>query len=113
MPSDDDIQDYIDGRLGPEAHAAVAREVRARRDLAARVDRLRRHHEALRVIGRELLDEPIPARLRRAVAQAAPAQGRNTPPPAASRPISTRSDMAQDVPGGERPRRRGRVVVKR
>ena len=73
MLSDDDIQDYIDGRLDREAHAAVALELLARRDLAAKVDTLRRQNEALRVIGQEILDEPIPDRLRSAVRQAAAA----------------------------------------
>jgi anti-sigma factor RsiW len=70
MLSDDDIQDYIDGRLDPEAHAAVALQLLARRDLAAKVDTLRRQNEALKVIGQEILDEPIPERLRTAVRQA-------------------------------------------
>jgi anti-sigma factor RsiW len=76
MPSEDHLQDYIDGRLDAEAHAAVALELLARRDLAAEVDTLRRQNEALRVIGREILDEPIPERLRSAVREAAAAQAR-------------------------------------
>ena len=70
MLSDDDIQDYIDGRLDPEGHAAVALQLLARRDLAAKVDTLRRHNEALKVIGQEILDEPIPERLRDVIRQA-------------------------------------------
>jgi len=76
MPSEDDVQDYIDGRLEPEAHAAVALELLTRRDLAAEVDTLRRQNEALRVIGQEILDEPLPDRLRGAVRQAAAAHAR-------------------------------------
>jgi anti-sigma factor RsiW len=73
MLSDDDIQDYIDGRLDSEAHAAVALQLLARRDLAAKVDTLRRQNEVLKVVGQEILDEPIPERLRSAVRQAAAA----------------------------------------
>jgi anti-sigma factor RsiW len=73
MLSDDDIQNYIDGRLDPEAHAAVALQLLARRDLAAKVDTLRRQNEALKVIGQEILAEPIPERLRTAVREAAAA----------------------------------------
>ncbi|HSA82517.1 MAG TPA: hypothetical protein VLE23_17000 [Geminicoccaceae bacterium] len=76
MPSDEDVQDYIDGRLDPEAHAAVALELLARRELAAEVDTLRRQNEALRVIGQEILAEPIPERLRSAVRDAAAAHDR-------------------------------------
>jgi anti-sigma factor RsiW len=62
--ADHKIQDYIDGRLGERDQALVATYLLAHPDAAAKVETLRRQNEALRGIGQEILDEPVPARLR-------------------------------------------------
>jgi anti-sigma factor RsiW len=62
--ADHRIQDYIDGRLDERDQAAVAAYLLAHPDAAAQVEMLRRQNEALRGIGQEILDEPVPARLR-------------------------------------------------
>ena len=71
MLADDDIQDYIDGRLDRRAHARVAAQLLARPDLASGVDTLRRQNEILKAVGQEILDEPIPERLRDVLRQRA------------------------------------------
>jgi anti-sigma factor RsiW len=58
------IQDYIDGRLDERDQALVATYLLAHPDVASKVETLRRQNEALRGIGQEILDEPVPARLR-------------------------------------------------
>lgn len=62
--ADHKIQDYIDGRLDKCDQAAVAAYLLAHPSAAARVETLRRQNEALRGIGQEILDEPVPERLR-------------------------------------------------
>jgi anti-sigma factor RsiW len=57
------IQDYIDGRLDERDRAHVTAYLLARPELASDVEALRRQNEALRGLGREILDEPVPARL--------------------------------------------------
>jgi anti-sigma factor RsiW len=78
--SDDRVQDYIDGRLGDRERAAVAAYLLARPEVASQVEMMRRQNEALRGIGQEILDEPVPDRLRtllyRAAQQPARANGR-------------------------------------
>jgi anti-sigma factor RsiW len=69
MLSDHDIQDYIDGRLGRQARAMVAAQLLARPALAVEVDTLRRQNEILKAVGQEILDEPIPERLRNVLRQ--------------------------------------------
>ncbi len=63
-PSDQQIQDYIDGRLGARDLAAMAAYLFAHPKAASEIEALRRHNEALKQIGQEILDEPIPERLR-------------------------------------------------
>jgi anti-sigma factor RsiW len=63
-PSDEQIQDYIDGRLGGPDLMAMAAYLRAHPEVASEVETLRRQNEALKRIGQEVLDEPIPERLR-------------------------------------------------
>jgi anti-sigma factor RsiW len=63
-PSDEQIQDYVDGRLGGRDLAAIAAYLLAHPGLAAEVETLRRQNEALKRIGEEILDEPVPERLR-------------------------------------------------
>lgn len=62
--AEDKIQDYIDGRLDDRDNAVVAAYLLAHPDVASHVETLRRQTEALRGIGQEILDEPVPARLR-------------------------------------------------
>jgi anti-sigma factor RsiW len=62
--ADHKIQDYIDGRLDERNQAVVAAYLLAHPDAASKVEMLRRQNEALRGIGQEILDEPVPARLR-------------------------------------------------
>lgn len=71
MLADDKIQDYIDGRLDDRGKAVVAAYLLAHPDVASHVEMLRRQNEALRGIGHEILDEPVPARLRNVLHQQA------------------------------------------
>lgn len=70
--TDETIQDYIDGRLNEVERAAVAARLLADPKLAAEVENLRRQNEALKVIGREILSEPVPERLRAILHRPAP-----------------------------------------
>jgi anti-sigma factor RsiW len=69
--ADDRIQDYIDGRLSSREQAAVAGYLLAHPAAASQVETMRRQNEALCGIGQEILEEPIPQRLRSLVAAAA------------------------------------------
>ena len=62
---DEQIQDYIDGRLNERDRAAVAAYLLAHPRVAAEVDTIRRQSEALRALGQEILDAPVPEHLRR------------------------------------------------
>ena len=62
--TDEQIQDYIDGRLNERDRAAVAAYLLAHPRAAAEVEAVRRQSEALRALGQEILDEPVPAHLR-------------------------------------------------
>jgi anti-sigma factor RsiW len=63
--TDEQIQDYIDGRLNERDRAAVAAYLLAHPRAAAEVESVRRQSEALRALGQEILDEPVPEHLRR------------------------------------------------
>jgi anti-sigma factor RsiW len=63
-PSDEQIQDYVDGRLGGRELAAMAAYLLTHPGLASEIESLRRQSEALRQVGEEILDEPVPERLR-------------------------------------------------
>jgi anti-sigma factor RsiW len=77
--ADHKLQDYIDGRLNERDQAAVAAYLRVHPDVAAEVEMLRRQNEALKGIGQEILEEPVPPRLRDVVYR------HTAPPPAAGR----------------------------
>ena len=62
--TDGQIQDYIDGRLNERDRAAVAAYLLGHPRVAAEVEAIRRQSEALRALGQEILDEPVPAHLR-------------------------------------------------
>jgi anti-sigma factor RsiW len=89
--TDGQIQDYIDGRLNARDRAAVAGYLLAHARVAAEVEAVRRQSEALQALGQEILDEPVPERLRQ-VLRARP--GRPSP---GLRPVA---------PPAARPRRR-------
>ena len=67
--ADHRIQDYIDGRLNDRDRATFAAYLLAHPEVAAEVEAVRRQNEVLRGIGQEILDEPVPARLREALYQ--------------------------------------------
>ncbi len=75
-PSDEQIQDYIDGRLGARELLVMAAYLFAHPAAASEIEALRRHNQALKRIGQEILDEPIPERLRD-VLRRRPAGGTN------------------------------------
>ena len=79
---DDDLQAYLDDRLELSARAVIRARLRTCPTLRWRVETMRRQHEALRQIGREILAEPVPAHLRRILrrAPAAPDGGAGDPP---------------------------------
>lgn len=64
---EDRIQDYIDGRLNERDRAHVAAFLLANPEIGAEVDQLRRQNEALKSVGHEILEEPVPDRLLRAL----------------------------------------------
>ncbi len=61
---DEQFQDYLDGRLSDGERADLEAYLRAHPEAAAEVEQLRRQNEALRGVGQEILEEPIPDRLR-------------------------------------------------
>lgn len=63
--SEADLHTYLDGRLPPERHAAVAAYLASHPEEAARIDGYRRLNDALRQGYGGILEEPVPARLRR------------------------------------------------
>ena len=73
--SDAEIQDFIDHRLDRAARSAFIAKLLACPKVGAEVEAMRRQQEALREIGPEILDEPVPPRLRVLVQRAAAARG--------------------------------------
>ena len=82
--TDEQIQDYLDGRLNERDRAAVAAYLLAHPRVAAEVEAVRRQSDALRALGQEILDEPIPERLRE-VLRERPARSRVEHGPVAPR----------------------------
>jgi anti-sigma factor RsiW len=70
--TDQQIQDYIDGRLNERDRAAVAAYLLAHPRIAADVEAVRRQSDSLRALGHEILDAPVPEHLRRLLRQRAP-----------------------------------------
>ena len=56
------LQDYIDGRMSDRERAEFAAYLLANADAAGYADDLRKHNEALKLVGADVLDEPIPER---------------------------------------------------
>ena len=73
--TDEQIQDYIDGRLNERDRAGVAAYLLAHPRAAAEVESVRRQSEALRALGQEILDAPVPEHLRR-ILRGRPARSR-------------------------------------
>src|SRR5579884_3618034 len=63
-PTNDDLEAYIDGRLEPRRVAEIEASIARDPHLAEAVRAMRFQNEALRCLGAEILDEPIPERLR-------------------------------------------------
>lgn len=63
-PSDAEITDFVDGRLNGARRAEIEAWLADNPDRAAEVERQRQLNEALRSLGAEILDEPVPERLR-------------------------------------------------
>ncbi len=68
-PTEEQIQAYIDDLLSGRDRAMVAAYLLDHPEIGLEVATLRRQNEALRQIGEEVLDEPIPERLRAVVRQ--------------------------------------------
>ncbi len=60
--TDDEIQEYIDGRLTPARRKQVEAYLALRPERASEVQSLLRQQEALRRLGEDILNEPIPDR---------------------------------------------------
>jgi anti-sigma factor RsiW len=83
--TDRQLQDYVDGRLNERDRAAVAAYLLAHPQAAAEVEAVRRQSEALMALGHEILDAPVPERLREVLRH--PPRRSNTPPqPMTARP---------------------------
>jgi anti-sigma factor RsiW len=91
--TDQQIQDYIDGRLNERDRAAVAAYLLAHPRIAADVEAVRRQSDALRALGHEILDEPVPEHLRRILRE------RRAPSPAGLRRVPSARRLARHSPG--------------
>ena len=96
--TDEQIQEYIDGRLNERDRAAVAAYLLAHPRVAAEVEAVRRQSEALRALGQEILDEPVPAHLRDLLRERPPrgrAELRPEPRRSAQRPLRRRPSFLE------------------
>jgi len=91
--TDEELSEYVDGGLSEERRAEVAAWLLENPKKAAEVERLRQLTDALRGLGAEILDEPVPERLREVVRRARSGGGSGKP-------------EADDQSAGERPSRR-------
>ncbi|MGC2857772.1 anti-sigma factor family protein [Novispirillum sp. DQ9] len=80
--TDDDIEALLSGSLPPRRRRVVEDHLAGNPDLRARVNALRADQEALRALGADLLDEPIPERFLRLLSaeEAADAAGEDDGP---------------------------------
>lgn len=62
--TDDEIQEYLDDRLASERKKVVESFLAAHPEKASEVRALMRQQQALRKLGSEILDEPIPDRFK-------------------------------------------------
>ena len=65
--SDDELQEFLDNRLDDQRRAEIAAYLQANPQKAAELDALRLQDEALRGLGADILNEPVPQRLTAAV----------------------------------------------
>ena len=72
--ADAEIQDFIDDRLDGGARSCFIARLLAFPEVGAEVEAMRRQQEALRAIGQEILDEPVPPRLRVILRKLSPAR---------------------------------------
>lgn len=86
--TDRQLQDYVDGRLRERDRAAVAAYLLAHPHVAAEVEAVRRQSEALRALGHEILDEPLPERLREVLRRPQPSSSARPRP--AAKPTAPR-----------------------
>lgn len=63
MMTEDDLHALADGRLGPERRAEVEAWLAGQPEARAKADAWRAQNDALRMLAREALDEPVPTRL--------------------------------------------------
>lgn len=63
-PTELEIQDFVDGRLNPRHRELVTEWLVANPHAAAGAAAMREQNEMLRLLGQEILDEPVPERLR-------------------------------------------------
>ncbi len=70
-----EIQDFIDGRLDCGARSSFIVRLLECPEVGVEVEAMRRQHEALREVGQEILDEPVPPRLRNILQRGALAHG--------------------------------------
>lgn len=73
-PSEEQIQDYVDGRLGGRDMVVMAAYLLRHPQLASEIETLRRQNEALKRVAEEVLDEPVPERLRDVIRRVAGSQ---------------------------------------
>lgn len=74
-PTDDELGEYLDGRLSEQRRVEIAGWLLANPKKAAEVERLRELNEALRGIGSDVLSEPVPDRLREVLRREPPQEG--------------------------------------
>jgi anti-sigma factor RsiW len=61
--TEEDFQDYLDNRLGDRRRAEVAAYLSRNPGKASEIEALRLQDDALRALGAEILEEPVPQRL--------------------------------------------------
>ena len=73
-PTDSELSEFIDGGLDQQRRSEIAVWLRMHPEKAAEIERLGRLNDALKGLGAEILEEPVPDRLRR-ILRAAPSSG--------------------------------------
>ena len=70
-PSEQDLQDYVDGRLDPAEQAEIAAYLAEHPETAARIERYRAHIAGMHALYDDILSEPIPPGMQALVRRAA------------------------------------------